>query len=63
MAAPETLTPAFEEVSKLFLLTPLAENETELGLIAVAAADEAGIRHIVFQSIHRVEEGPHIPLP
>jgi uncharacterized protein YbjT (DUF2867 family) len=61
LAAPETLIPAFEGVSKLFLLTPLAENETELGLIAVAAADEAGVRHIVFQSVHRVEEGPHIP--
>ncbi len=61
LAAPETLTPAFEGVAKLFLLTPLAENETELGLIAVAAADEAGVRHIVFHSVHRVDEGPHIP--
>jgi uncharacterized protein YbjT (DUF2867 family) len=61
LAAPETLAPALEGVAKVFLLTPLAENETELGLVAVAAAEEAGVRHIVFHSIHRVEEGPHIP--
>ncbi len=63
LAAPETLAPAFEGVSKLFLLTPLAENEAQLGLIAVAAADEAGVRHSDFQSIHGVEEGLNISLP
>ena len=28
-----------------------------------AAADEAGVRHIVFQSIHRVAVGLNISLP
>lgn len=61
LAAPETLGSAFHRVSRLYLLTPLAENETELGLNAVRAAREAGVRHIVFQSVHKAAEAAHIP--
>ena len=61
LAAPETLGSSFEGVSKLYLLTPLVQNETELGMNAVRAAAEHGVRHIVFQSIHQVEKARHIP--
>lgn len=61
LESPSTLGSAFERVSKVYLLTPLAPNETELGLNAVRAAVEAGVRHIVFQSVHKAADATHIP--
>jgi uncharacterized protein YbjT (DUF2867 family) len=61
LASPETLGSSFERVSKLYLLTPLDRDETELGMNAVRAASDHGLRHIVFQSIHRAEQAQQIP--
>ncbi len=61
LESPYTLGSAFDRVSKVYLLTPIHPQEAELGLNAVRAAQEAGVRHIVFQSIHRAAEAPHIP--
>lgn len=61
LEAPYTLGSAFDRVSKVYLLTPMHPDEAELGLNAVRAAQEAGVGHIVFQSIHRAAEAPHIP--
>lgn len=61
LQSPETLGSAFDRVSKVYLLTPLAEDETELGLNAVRAARESGVRHIVFQSVHHAADAPHVP--
>jgi uncharacterized protein YbjT (DUF2867 family) len=61
LASPGTLGSSFESVSKLYLLTPLTQDEVELGMNAVQAAREHGVRHIVFQSIHRAEEAQEIP--
>jgi uncharacterized protein YbjT (DUF2867 family) len=61
LESPETLSSAFDRVSKIYLLTPLAENETELGMSAVRAAQSSGVRHIVFQSVHRAADAPHVP--
>jgi uncharacterized protein YbjT (DUF2867 family) len=52
---------AMRGVDALFLLTPLAQDETAQGLNAVAAARGAGVRRIVFQTVHRLEEAAHIP--
>jgi uncharacterized protein YbjT (DUF2867 family) len=40
LESPETLGSAFDRVAKVYLLTPLAENEVELGMNAVRAAQE-----------------------
>jgi uncharacterized protein YbjT (DUF2867 family) len=61
MEKPETLTEAFRGVEKLFLITPLAENETEQGLAAVAAAKKAGVKKIVYMSVFLPEDSKHIP--
>lgn len=61
LAEPESLGPAFDGAEKLFLLTPLHPDEAELGRAAVAAAERAGVGHVVFQSIHRVEAVPEPP--
>ncbi len=61
MSLPESLTPAFQGVDRCYLLTPLSEQEIELGSNAVEAARRAGIERIVFQSILRADEAPEIP--
>lgn len=61
LANPATLPSAFQGAEKAYLLTPLHPREAELGLVAVRAAAEAGIRQLVFQSVHRVEAGSHLP--
>ncbi|MEX5219854.1 MAG: SDR family oxidoreductase [Nitrospira sp.] len=48
---PETLRAAFQGCDKLFLLGPNAQNQTELELNAVEAAERVGIRHIVKLSV------------
>jgi uncharacterized protein YbjT (DUF2867 family) len=61
LEVPETLKTAFEGVESLFLITPLAENETEQGLNAVAAAKEAGVKRIVYMTVPTAENAKHIP--
>jgi uncharacterized protein YbjT (DUF2867 family) len=61
LSRPESLPAAFEGVDRCYLLTPLSENETELGTNAVEAAREAGVERIVLQSVLRAEEAQEIP--
>ena len=55
------LAGAMRGVDALFLLTPLAPDETAQGLHAVAVARGAGVRRVVFQTVHRLEEAAHVP--
>ena len=61
LADPSSLGPAFEGVRRVHLVTPLHPDETGLGRAAVDAAVGAGVERIVYQSVHRVEDAPHIP--
>ena len=61
MAKPATLREAFRGVESLFLLTPLAQDETQQGLAAVEAAKAAGILRIVYMSVWLPEGSEHIP--
>jgi len=61
LARPQTLPPVFSGVESLFLLTPLSRTETDEGLAAVEAAREAGVRRIVYMTVHKLEAGAHIP--
>lgn len=58
---PSTLSMAFDGVDKVFLMTPLSRNETQLGLAAVEAAKAAGVRHLVYMSVARPAGAEHIP--
>lgn len=58
LADPESLEPVFEGMEKVFLLLPNRPGEADLGRTAVAAADRAGVGHVVFLSIYRAEEVP-----
>lgn len=56
-----SLSKAMQGIERVFLLTPLSPTEAEKGIAAVRAARAAGVRHVVFLSVHNVEAGPHIP--
>ncbi|MFC5411540.1 NmrA family NAD(P)-binding protein [Larkinella bovis] len=61
MDEPATLPKAFEGIDQVFLLNRLSQTEVAQGSFAVAAAKRAGVRKIVYQSIHNAYEGFHIP--
>jgi uncharacterized protein YbjT (DUF2867 family) len=50
MANPDSLASAFEGVEQFFSVTPFVEKLVQLGINAVEAAKEAGVRHIVRSS-------------
>lgn len=58
---PDTLRWAMRGIDRVFLVTPLSPTETEEGLAVVAAANRAGVRHLVYLSIYHVEQAPYIP--
>ncbi|GAB3918655.1 SDR family oxidoreductase [Larkinella terrae] len=61
MDEPGTLPKAFEGIDRVFLLNRQSPAEVAQGTYAVAAAKRAGVRKIVYQSIHNVHTGDHIP--
>jgi uncharacterized protein YbjT (DUF2867 family) len=50
LARPETLPAAFAGIDRAFILAPPAPNLEELEVNAFAAAERAGVRHIVYLS-------------
>lgn len=61
LSEPFTLAEALEGVDRLFLLTPLAQDEVDQGLAAVEAARAAGVKRVVFMSVHQADQASHIP--
>ncbi len=58
---PDSLKSAFEGVRKLYLVTPLGPDETEVGLNAIEIARAAGVEKIVYIAIHNLEDMREIP--
>lgn len=52
---------ACQQADKAILITPASPTEMEDGLLFVETAQRAGIKHIIFMSIHQVERAPTIP--
>jgi uncharacterized protein YbjT (DUF2867 family) len=61
LAEPESLAAAFAGATGLLLITALSPAETRHGLAAVEAAKAVGVRHVVYMTVHRLEEGRDIP--
>lgn len=61
MLQPETLPGVLRGVESLFLITPLARDEAQQGIDAVDAAVAAGVRRIVYLSVHRADVAVQIP--
>ncbi len=61
LTAPGSLSAAFSGVEKLFMLTPLSQNEIQMGLNAVLAATMAGVKKIVYLSVPHPEGTDAVP--
>ncbi|NNF02830.1 MAG: NmrA family NAD(P)-binding protein, partial [Rhodothermales bacterium] len=61
MVDPLTFDGAFDGHEGLFLLNPVSQTELQEGLFALEEAKRAGMRHIVYLSVHDLEKGPHLP--
>ena len=58
---PASLREAFAGAEGVFLLTPLAQEETDQGLAGVAAAREAGPKLVVHMSVAMPPGSEHVP--
>ncbi len=58
---PGTVRTAFRGRDAVFLLTALSAGECHEGLMAVNGCRLGGAKKIVFLSVHRVDEAPHLP--
>ena len=61
MGDPASLRAAMEGVDGVFLIVPVARDETRLGLNAVGAAKGAKVGRIVYLSVFGAETAPEIP--
>jgi uncharacterized protein YbjT (DUF2867 family) len=58
---PASARAAFAGVDSLFMLNPVSQTEACEGLSGVCLAREAGIKRIVYMSVHRLDGAPHLP--
>ena len=61
LTAPGSLTSAFSGVEKVFIMTPLSQNEIQMGLNAIRAATMAGVKKIVYLSVPHPEGSDVVP--
>lgn len=57
----DSVVRAMAGASAVYLLTPLHQEEAQLGRDAVWAAADARVERLVFQSVHRAAEAPDVP--
>ncbi len=58
---PASLAGPLEGVERVFMVTPLDQQETTLGTNGVAAAREAGVRRFIYMSVQAADAFPEIP--
>lgn len=51
----------FDGIDSVFLLNPVSQTETSEALMAVSAMRNAGVKRVVYLSVHRVDEAPWLP--
>lgn len=56
-----SLPRAMEGADRVFLLTPLSLTESERGLAGIQAAKAAGVKKVVYLSVHKARLAPEIP--
>lgn len=61
LADRDSLVRAMTGADAVYLLTPLHPNEADIGCGAVWAAVDARVERVVFQTVHHVRKGKHIP--
>ena len=58
---PETVRSIFKKIDTVFLLNAVSPTETHEGLMAVNGARLAGVKRIVYLSVPKLEQAPHLP--
>jgi len=58
---PATVRSAFRRMHGVFLLNPVSATETHEGLMAVNGARMTGVTRLVYMSVHKVDQAPHLP--
>lgn len=61
LTAPGSLIAAFKGVDRLFMLSPLSQNEIQAGRNAISAAKSAGVKRIVYMSVPMAAGSEQIP--
>jgi len=61
LMAMASLKSAFDGVDKVFMITPLSQNEIQMGRNTVTAAKAAGVKHIVYMSVPMPEGTEKVP--
>ena len=58
---PKTVRSVFTGVDSVFLLLAVSTSETHEGLMAVNGMRMSGVKHIVYMSVHNLEQALHLP--
>jgi len=61
LAEPATVRRVFDGYEGVFLLNPVAKTESYEGLMAVSGMRLAGVRRVVYLSVHEVEGASYLP--
>jgi uncharacterized protein YbjT (DUF2867 family) len=59
--SPATIRSAFDGMDGVFLLNAVSESESHQGLLAINGARAAGVKKIVYLSVFRLDDAPHLP--
>jgi uncharacterized protein YbjT (DUF2867 family) len=58
---PGTVRTVFRGKDGVFLLNAVSATEAHEGLMAVNGAAAAGVKRLVYLSVHKVDQAPHLP--
>src|SRR5687767_232391 len=58
---PASVRQVFTGVDAVFLLNPVSQTETSEALMAVTAMRNAGVKRVVYVSVHHVDGAPWLP--
>jgi uncharacterized protein YbjT (DUF2867 family) len=61
LMSPATVRSAFDGMDGVFLLNAVSDTESHQGLMAINGARAAGVRKIVYVSVYRLDDAPHLP--
>jgi uncharacterized protein YbjT (DUF2867 family) len=58
---PATVRRVFNGIDRVFLLNPVSQSEASEALMAISAMRVAGVKHVVYLSVHHVEAAAWLP--
>jgi len=61
LMSPATIRSAFDGMDGVFLLNAVSDSESHQGLLAINGARAAGVKKIVYLSVFRLDDAPHLP--